>query len=491
MMGSVEDGLANQTPLKTYLAKKAALRAVLIKRLKDPPSEVAADVLSEFPNVNFFPQLLSALTTILKSASPFDALHLVDVATQLSQKGTLDNHAPVTILHYIFTFATLDDLVANLGAIRQRISAIPPTRLLQLYFIKLFQSAIERDAHGLNPIRSGRLRITLATSLRAWHPSSMNRRGTYSIHPIPYDPLPEENVDAALYNSLWGLQKFLQNPSLVETLGPWREFATALDTVLSAFETTPVSSDTPPHGVDYPTSPSVLSLQLGDNHFRLHMLVQYAILLHHLETTASLPVTSKDSQSARQNAEFCAKLFSSGGEGEALKIRVFGLLEKDDSGRLKRLIQGVLQRERVWIRWKKRSHYSHLKTGPVGSPTAFKRRTVLWHQKDKPSGINSWLTRINSLEVQFPDGNIYAPLSERSPIPGVKELKEALEEDRNDQTLEQEFKRKNDKKFRWRALRTLMDDDVFTLSKLSKSSTLDLDEMLDEKDINTKETKDG
>lgn len=475
--------------IEEYLAKKDALKALLNERLKEPAEEVTNEVLKQFPKANYLPTMLGILTSLLKTSSPFDALHVVDIATQLSAKGHLDQHAPVTLLHYVFSFATLDDLVTNLEAIRKRITAIPRTPLLQLYFIKLFQSAIERDAHGLNAVRSGRLRLLLAESLRAWHPSGMNRRGTYSIHPIAYNPLPHNNVDSALYNALWGLQKFLQNPSLAEADKSWKEASEALGTVISAFESTPVKSDTVPCGVDYPTSPGVLHLQLADHHFRRHMLVQYAIFLHHLETTGSLPVGEKDNPSIRKNIEFCGKLFARNAEGERLKARVIALLEKIDGGRLKHFIQSSLQRERVWIRWKKCTNYGHLKTGKVNPPAVFKRRIVLWHQKNKTNGINSWLQRIKTLESQPQKGDLYSALYERMPVPGIKELRKSLQEDADEEGLEPDLKRKNDRNFKWRALRTLMDEDVAALKKLSESPTFDLDAILAAKSSNAASLK--
>ncbi|PXF43739.1 hypothetical protein BWQ96_06516 [Gracilariopsis chorda] len=184
--------------IEEYLTKKEPLKSLLTERLKDPPEEVTNDLLNQFPKANFLATLLGILTSQLKTSSPFDALHFADKATQLSVEGHFDPHAPVTFLHYVFSFATMDDLVANLEAIRKRVSAIPRTPLLQLYFIKLFQSAIERDMHGLNAVRSGCFRLLLAESLRASHPSAVNRRGTYTIHPIAYNALPQNSVEWAL-----------------------------------------------------------------------------------------------------------------------------------------------------------------------------------------------------------------------------------------------------------------------------------------------------
>eukprot|EP00178_Gracilaria_changii_P015816 TRINITY_DN444_c0_g1_i1.p1 TRINITY_DN444_c0_g1~~TRINITY_DN444_c0_g1_i1.p1 ORF type:complete len:493 (+),score=106.19 TRINITY_DN444_c0_g1_i1:5022-6500(+) len=476
-MPAANEHATKPNSVQQYLQTKTELNQLLNQKLKHPPHALADELVQRFPQLNFYPTLLLLLTNQLKSSSPFDALHVVDIATSLSLKQRLDQHAPVTFLHYLFSFITLDELVANLHAIRKRITALPRTPRRQLYFIKLFQSAIERDTHALDAVRSGRLRLMLAESLRAWHPSGMNRRGAYATHPIAYDPLPQTNVDAALYNALWGLHKFLQNPSLAENDASWKQAAAALDTVICAFESTTPRSDTVPHGVDYPTSPSVLSLQLADVHFRRHMLLQYAIFLHHMETTASLPIGEKDGHAVRQSLEFCAKLFGRNGSGEQLKLRVMALLDRDDGSRLKHFAQSLLQRERVWLRWK-RTNYSHLEAGVTKSPTVFKKRTVLWHQKDKPIRFNNWLQRIKSLESQTENGDVYAPLFDRTLIPGVKELKQALKEDLDDTDLDEGSLRKNDKKFKWRALRTLMDEDVAVLRKLSESDELNLDVVL-------------
>ncbi|PXF47610.1 THO complex subunit 1 [Gracilariopsis chorda] len=465
------DGKAtNINPIEEYVKAKEALNKALTDRLKEDPSKVANELLKKFPKMNFQPSLLGVLVRILKSSSPFDALHVVDIATKLSIKGRVDQCAPITLMHYAFSFVTIDDIADNLEAIRQRIRAIPRAPLPQLFFIKLFKSVIERDIYGLHAERSGRLRVMLAESLRTWHPSGMNLRGTYGTRPVFHSPLPESHIDSALYNAIWGLQKFLQNPSLAEAESTWKEASVLLSTVLSVFETTPVNRDITPPGVEYSTSPHILEMQLADAHFRRELLVQYAIFLHHVETTGLLPVSSREKERGNQNAQFLRELFNHNNEGDRLKSRVMALLKRYDGWDLFYFLQSLLQRERVWVRWKKTSNYSNIKTATVSPSSIFKKRTVLWHQQHTSSSRKEWLKRIEALEGSSKDDDIFKAVYDRGPSPGLKELKLATHGD----GAVEDSESKDGRNFNWRALRTLMDEDVGALKKLSSSPDHDL-----------------
>lgn len=484
-MADAGEKATHTNPIGDYVKAKDALKSLLVDRLKDDPLNVANEVLRKFPKMNFQPSLLNILVKILKSSCPFDALHLVDVATELSIKGSVDHCAPITLLHYIFSFVTLDNIIDHLGAIRQRITAIPRSPVTQLYFIKLFKSVIDRDIHGLQAVRSGRLRVMLAESLRTWHPSAMNLRGAYGNRPVFSSPLPESHIDSALYNAVWGLQKFLQKPSLAESESVWKEASVLLSTVLSVFETTPVDRDIVPPGVEYSTSPHILEMQLADARFRRELLVQYAIFLNHIETTGLLSVSSKEQERENQNSEFLRGLFDHDNEGDRLKSRVMALVKKYDGWDLFYFLHSLLKRERVWVRWKKASKYSNLKTAKVSSSSMFKRRTVLWHQQQGSPKKKEWLKRIEELEEGSADTDIYRAVFKRNPAPGLKELRLGIHSNESIEATETGFCH-----FKWRALRTLMDEDVGAFQELSNSADLDFGTIFHKTSGNTEEKSD-
>ncbi|PXF43738.1 hypothetical protein BWQ96_06515 [Gracilariopsis chorda] len=94
------------------------------------------------------------------------------------------------------------------------------------------------------------------------------------------------------------------------------------------------------------------------------------------------------------------------------------------------------------------------------------------------------MQRIETLEFQPQKGDLYSAYYERMPVPGINELKKSLQEDVDEKGLEVELKRKNDRNCKWRALRTLKDEDVAALRKLSEAPNFDLDVILDPKSTN-------
>lgn len=417
------------------------------------------------------------------------ALAVVDVAIVLVRMRQIDEKLPCTLLEFVFTFCTRKQLASSVFLIRDRFvayRAASPSSLINVFMIKTAMSCINRDQKGSDPALSGRLQLMLAAALPVWHPSGLNRRAQFNTaNEVEYNTALKEadssEVDAALFKAFWGVQGFMRNPSLAESREAWSEARSAMDTIVSAFETLPCPGNVPVvhsnSNPKYMTSGSILRLQLVDIRVRRHVLVQYAIFLHHLELMGASAKSDRDAPGTEVRAKFCRSLFEQDGEGEQMKTRIFRLLEKESAGKFKKFILSVLQRERRWIDWKKGKGYKHLETGSKEIPKTFKRRTVLAPVPEVKASSNKkrriqvadedWERRQSSWDI-LPPGERMKPLKdpERCPVPAVEEVREQLLEDMNDTDITIDLKRKNDNKYVWRTLRMLLDESLDTLSKV-------------------------
>jgi hypothetical protein len=181
------------------------------------------------------------------------------------------------------------------------------------------------------------------------------------------DPL-SPPVDWALYQSFWGLQKYMADPRQAETPQGWSEFHSHVCSVLAAFEATPVQFKPAPPSPEtrwpkFLTSPRLLRLQVSDLHFRRNVLIQYCIALQHLRLRAGELRKEKP-----EEFEFWRSVFTSlsekktdAGDGDRLNDRILASLSSLDDGKaggLSEFLTSSLDRETIWIKWKNRGCYA-------------------------------------------------------------------------------------------------------------------------------------
>ncbi len=84
-------------------------------------------------------------------------------------------------------------------------------------------------------------------------------------------------MDFRLYQRLWSLQRFFNDPNLCYTPKEWGAMAHAVDALLSVFRSAKLDARAPPAVVaaaadpyfaKYLTSPKLMDLQLADGNFR-------------------------------------------------------------------------------------------------------------------------------------------------------------------------------------------------------------------------------
>uniref|UniRef100_A0A7S2C5F8 Uncharacterized protein n=1 Tax=Haptolina brevifila TaxID=156173 RepID=A0A7S2C5F8_9EUKA len=203
------------------------------------------------------------------------------------------------------------------------------------------------------------------------------------------------------------------------------------------------------------TSPKLIQLQLRDGYFRRHVLVQLLIFLQAVSTESkNMPALS-----AAQRKEV-----------EALHKRCMGLLPGIQPGgaRFAKAVLTMLEREEHWIKWKASGCV------PFDKAASISRAEAEGTRKRKASGGgtgkrmqlgNASLTRLwnmggNSLEDIARKTQDVTPTLEEYLKPVLVDMDPA-------EGIEEEYKKKNDKVYSWKALRLMAKKDVGLLSKVS------------------------
>jgi THO complex subunit 1 transcription elongation factor len=394
---------------------------------------------------------------------------IVDAATALFARELLPANAAPLLLQHVLNLAPVQPLLACVASVSASFAAmkranLPASHATTRYAItKAVILCLRRP--GLVNMNDfvGRLRTSLMSILPAWETSGINHKGTYNVSnetnyaaestvadksaaaapttvrssspdaidmdtdsaPTNGEPHSSTNcvdtsattIDWALYKSFWGVQRYLANPKLVESPAGWEVVYSRITAILTAFETIRVQPNPAPPAPEtrwpkYLTSPTLLRLQLSDINLRRSVLIQYAILLHHLELNVAVLSRSPDVRN-QENGKYAAALFAStavqrqasqspasqaapphSGNGDRLAYRVLthlASLDGDKNGNgLSDFLTTCRAREACWMTWKSngcnvacpaeedmsRDQYVLPQTGP--------RRTAL---KQSPSTI--------------------------------------------------------------------------------------------------------
>jgi hypothetical protein len=314
-------------------------------------------------------------------------------------------------------------------------------------------------------------------------------------------------VDWALYGSFWGVQKYMADPRLAESASGWEEFCTHMGTVLSAFEVTPVLAEPSPPGPEarwpkFLTNPALLRLQLSDIFLRRIILTQCCIALQHLLFHAMELREGKP-----EEFKFWRPIFrslgddgSAAGAGDILNDRALALLDvvdEADGVGLSLFLQGALQREEIWIKWKnggcrssnpaedirnqllgspvklgKRPRPTPRSQASIGptvrapadeDPTAtgyLSRKRKSWDLAGSEPSRKSVTLSAEELAVEWApltyEGRKRALLDERNMaiLPTIEEYKSQLTQDEED-GIEEEYRKASDASYTWRCMRAL------------------------------------
>lgn len=453
-------------------------------------------------------------------------LRIVDCAIELFRRSSVDGSLCCVLLEYIFTFCSQRELREAITAIRDRLVDMGNSGVRKFApklkncghfaMLKAGLMCVERDRSGGDSAFSGRLRIMLASALPVWDKSGLNINGAYSVgnvtgfakgSPESEEKVYEEgdgaSVDYALHRTFWGLQRFMANPPLAELDPHWTEARTAMESVLAALEVTAVSKDPPPPSLTmrfpkFLTSPSLIRFQLTDAYLRRHVLTQYLIFLHHLNMIGSglFRATSRDA--SQERVKFCAELFKSGGEGEALESRVLALLARNDDDKYVPFLSGLLLRERQWVSWKANRcpslGRSALPTRKSTSGPPRRKRIDVREESDMQSGMSiekarwqtptgkkDWELRQDAWQIMTSEERLAALKDpERNVTPSVADFEEMLRADKTGES-DEDMKRKNDPKFLWRGVRVLRAQSLSALHAVVKGDSkmgFDLDVIL-------------
>jgi THO complex subunit 1 len=249
-------------------------------------------------------------------------------------------------------------------------------------------------------------------------------------------------ADYSFYESFWKLQQDFHNPHAVSVA----DFLRRLRVVFAALESNKpsITSDplSPRHARKYLTSSRLLTLQLQDTDFRIHILTQFLFVAHHLTSqVASLGLRLQDFDTRAK--------------------KLLNTMQPHGPVHLK-LVESILSTlEPHWRKWKQNKCQPDLGVpkGKVGA----KRKRYAPQDKEDDEDDDDELYQPITVRKDLP------ALSSRlrSVVPTVEEhLADYVEALDPESGIEPEYHPKNDKLFAWRALRLLSVDHLGQFDKV-------------------------
>eukprot|EP00977_Amphora_coffeiformis_P006310 scaffold1351_cov176-Amphora_coffeaeformis.AAC.44 len=391
-------------------------------------------------------------------------LHLVYMSEETTEEKYKDLNArkiPFVLLEDIFDCLSVDQSLAFwqdnvLGAYEaifgQRIWSPSPTQHpCWLPFLKLTNKLIRR----IPPKDSARVMLTLCRVYPLAEKSAVRPYGSFNADNITVfeesDEFEEEQAripaeskmtdeegsvaDYSFYESFWKLQEDLNHPTKVDV----PKFLHRLRNIITALESHNASSQTPSsasRGIKYLTSSHLMSYQLTDPEFRIHILTQILIVCHHLSSGGPLLRT---------------KIVDWNNRSKAL-LENMGVIGSKHLKLLESVFDGS---EAAWLQWKKDKFKDDLDKRNSQPLTSRKRRRTLGGsltstaEEDEASlALTQGVLNLSELAT--------ASKQMRGILPSLDDhmgdYVDALDPEAG---IEAEYHPRNDKLFAWRALRVM------------------------------------
>ncbi len=106
-----------------------------------------------------------------------------------------------------------------------------------LVLLRLCNELMRRLSKSKHTVFCGRILIYLSSVFPLRDRSGVNYKGDVNVNNVTfYDDFMEENVSMTLYKSVWSLQRFFSNPTLLLDRLQLKTFQQATNSVFAAFE---------------------------------------------------------------------------------------------------------------------------------------------------------------------------------------------------------------------------------------------------------------
>lgn len=306
-------------------------------------------------------------------------------------------------------------------------------------------------------------------------------------------------IDKEFYQRFWGLQMVFQHPVEAMLPGPWAKAVASLKAVAAEFDKLKLSASAPGApdptrplpAVKYLSSSKLMRLQLQDAGFRRQFLVQALIFLHccrrpgRSERTATLKPKQVE-------------------EAEVVEAIYYRQLEAtpERGAEFATAIRAVLEDETAWVQWKnvlpaaavpgtpvkaevcpsfERPMYvppSKPVQTPAAEAIAKKRQNFSSDQQSassNPKRLRLGTPALDRLWNQAPNNMAGLKVSERQHMPTLREFLSPVIEDMNPENdIEDQYRRKHDKTYQWKALRMISRVSLPIFAKTAIDSDLEV-----------------
>ena len=408
---------------------------------------------------------------------------LLDQCLELCSAKEAEPGLIFTLLEDLMEASTVGDSEEVFGYLEEKTPALAKPALFdrgKLILLRTCNQLLKRLSKTQNTVLCGRVLMLLSHMYPLGERSGVNLLGSFNTsNGTALDEAAAgaeavtdregERVNTKLYRDVWGLQEYFCKPSLVLAGGGagWKAVADKVDRVLKEFADHPLGkgADTPGPNVDdtdsakYLTNCRLLKLQLQDVLFRRQLLLQTLILL---EFCRGPRRDDKEKLRPKQLEEL-----------ERLHKRTVGVLQatKKDGPAFAETVAQILEREKLWIAWKKES------CPPLEKAYAEEEVKVpknMVKKKRKAPARSSFMQHavklghpdLDQLWNICEDNTSCLNYEDQGMVPSVRDyLNPVIDQADPEDMIEEAYKVKNDKVYSWKALRLVARSNIATFGR--------------------------
>jgi len=336
--------------------------------------------------------------------------------------------------------------------------------------LRMCNDILRRLSRSQNTVFCGQIQLFLVNLFPLSEKSALNLMSHFNLDNVTqYSKRASDKedypIDYNLYSKLWSLQDFFRLPLQCYSADKWKTFTESLTDVMEAFASYKLEDTSgsrkqkevpPPAAIDdshyfakYLTSERLMHLQLGDNHFRRHFLIQILVIFDYL--TAEVKFKSANHILSDAQHKWV----------QDTTARVYQLLEETPPNGpvFAAHVRHTLERERNWVSWKNDGCPSFIPDSTTTTLSVRGRKRQAGDLVSTPLQAkkldlgNEELSRLWNLN---PDNLKACKAENRVYVPEMSSFfEEALEQFDPEAQIEDEYKLVNKPNFTWRALRLL------------------------------------
>lgn len=456
--------MAGLSDLKAALVQQLQKRDVTIQKITELYTSIPG---FDSDKKSIFEQAFREVTRDRMNHDKDAYSNLVLLAIQCAEKNVCLHTLPFLLLGDVLDSVTLEQCKKVFAFMESQVHVwVAPSfyGAGKHLLLRMCNDILRRLSRSQNTVFCGRIQLFLVNLFPLSEKSALNLMSHFNLDNVTqFSKHATGNIDYNLYSKLWTLQDFFRLPVQCYSSEKWKKFTESLTDVMEAFASykledvggnrkqkvvSAAAIDDSHYFAKYLTSEKLMHLQLGDNHFRRHVLIQTLVVFDYLTSEVKFKGPNHVLSDAQQKWI------------QETTVKVLQLLEETppDGSNFTANVKHILEREHNWISWKNDGCPSFIPENATTFNIPNRKRragdsvsTPL--QAKKLDLGNDELSRLWNLN---PDNLKACKAQNRIYVPEMTSFfEEALEQFDPEAQIEDEYKLVNKPNFTWRALRLL------------------------------------